>query len=219
MKQFDKWFFPDSETHLIEWMQQSQQNINGRLAYQYSKYKACKRLLKNNRVAIDIGSHIGLWSWFMARDFQDVACFEPVEAHRECWYKNMAEWKNAEVFENALGSKAGRVSMLTDVFSTGNTRIDPDALTSVADVEMLPLDHFKFQDVDFIKIDCEGYEMEVLRGAKETILRCKPCIIVEQKGDMGARYGESPQAAVSYLQDMGAVLRGATSGDYIFSWA
>lgn len=217
MKKFDKWFFPDNETHLIDWMVEHKQNINGRLGYQYSKYKACKRLLKNNRVAIDVGAHVGLWSWFMARDFKDVACFEPMESHRECWHKNMAEWRNAELFENALGSKIGKVAMMTDIFSTGNTRVDLDA--SVKNVDLYPLDHFNFQDVDFLKVDCEGYEMEVLRGAKETLLRCKPVICVEQKGDMHKRYGAKEQGAVDYLQNLGAVHKTTMSGDYIFTWA
>lgn len=216
MKQFDKWFFPDNETHLIEWMEKAQQNINGRLGYQYSKYKACKRLLKNNRVAIDVGAHIGLWSWFMARDFKDVAAFEPMESHRECWHANMAEWNNAEVFDCALGSAVGKVAMMTDEFSTGNTRVDPNA--EVKNIDIYTLDHFKFNDVDFLKIDCEGYEMEVLRGARETILRCRPVICVEQKGDMGSRYGEKEQSAVQYLQDLGATLKDSMSGDYIFSF-
>ena len=216
MKKFDQWFFPDGETHLIDWMAAHQLNINGRLGYQYSKYKACKRLLKNNRLAIDVGAHIGLWSWFMARDFKDVACFEPVEAHRECWHANMKEWNNAEMFETALGSKAGKVAMMTDVFSTGNTRVDPDATVKTIDVQTL--DHYNFENVDFLKVDCEGYEMEVLRGAKKTLLRCKPVICVEQKGDMGERYGEKQQSAVQYLQDLGAVMKHAMSGDYIFTW-
>ena len=48
----------------------------------------------------------------------------------------------------------------------------------------LSLDQYNYNDVDFIKIDVEGWEPKVLRGAKKTIDRCNPVICVEiNKGD------------------------------------
>ena len=41
------------------------------------------------------------------------------------------------------------------------------------------LDDYNFIDVSFIKIDVEGYESEVIRGGRETILREKPVLLVE----------------------------------------
>ena len=69
---------------------------------------------------------------------------------------------------------------------------------------MVTLDSLQLTEVDFIKIDCEGYEENVLRGAVETIERDRPVIIVEQKRDMAtARFGLEPLGAVKFLQSLG----------------
>jgi len=75
-------------------------------------------------------------------------------------------------------------------------------------------------DVDFIKIDCEGYEENVLRGAIETIKRDRPVIIVEQKRDMAtARFGLEPLGAVKFLQSLGYQVAQEISGDYLMVMA
>ena len=200
-------------------MQEVGKRVDGRLTYQYHKYEAALKECKQRRVAIDIGAHVGLWSYFMARDFQDLCAFEPVQAHRDCWHLNMKERANAEIYGYVLGERRGTVAMRTDDFSTGNTRVEDDLnVCAKYNIEMYPLDSFGFRDVDFIKIDCEGYEMGVLLGAEQTIVRCKPCIIVEQKGDMAKRYGHEEKGAVRYLESLGATVRGATGGDYIMAW-
>ena len=81
------------------------------------------------------------------------------------------------------------------------------------------LDDFNFQNVDFIKIDCEGYEYFVLRGAEKTLLQNKPCIIVEQKPETGMeKYGIGITDGVKYLESLGAKRRASIQGDYILSW-
>lgn len=216
MQKFDKWFFPDGEAHLPGWMTQVNNRQDGRLTYQYGKYVMALEHVKQRRVAVDIGAHVGLWSWFLARDFKDLAAFEPCEAHRECWHANMQDRKNAELFCNALGETASLVNLETRTAgSSGDTQIVPGGKGKIS---MATLDSFNLRDVDFIKIDTEGYELGVLRGAEKTLLACKPCVIVEQKGDMAKRYGHEKLGAVKYLQGLGAVLRGDVSGDYILSW-
>jgi hypothetical protein len=86
------------------------------------------------------------------------------------------------------------------------------------DVEVVVLDDYKFTDVDFIKVDCEGYELFVLKGAEKTILENKPTIVVEQKTGNGQRYGLGEKDAVSYLKELGMVQKSVMSGDHIMSW-
>ncbi len=50
-------------------------------------------------------------------------------------------------------------------------------------VPRLTLDSFKFEDLDFAKIDVEGMELDVLAGAEETIARCRPVLCVEADRD------------------------------------
>jgi FkbM family methyltransferase len=45
------------------------------------------------------------------------------------------------------------------------------------------LDHFRFEDINLIKVDVDGMDEEVIKGAVETIKRCKPLIIIEELKD------------------------------------
>lgn len=212
MKLAHGWWFPDHEKHLLVWMESPKNRVmlNGRMAYQGKKQLAVLAHCKNFRTAIDVGGHIGLWSWNLAHKFAVVEAFEPVAAHRECFAKNTAGLDNVFLHDCALGDKVGTVSMTTEQGSSGNTYAKPGT-----DVELTTLDRFAIAMVDLIKIDCEGGEEPVLRGAEQTIHRCRPTIIVEQKRDMATRFGLQPLGAVEFLKSLGYCVAQEISGDYI----
>ena len=219
------WWLPDGEQHLQQWMRQVNMRDPGpggeeRLTYQGRKYKACRPFTRGWRTAIDVGAHVGLWSWQMARDFGHVVGFEPMPEHRACWEKNMVVAENATLLSYALGAEPGTVFLKTRTpNSSGDTGVEPGATEGV-EAEMLTLDELGLEDIDFIKIDCEGYELYGLQGAVETLKRCKPCLIVEQKPETGmeARYGVGATDAIAFLEGLGAKKRLGIQGDYIFSW-
>lgn len=215
-KKVHGWWMPENENHLPGHMAALNQKIDGRLTYQLSKYNTAKHYVKNFTQAVDVGGHIGLWSWVMAKDFDAVMAFEPMEIHRECWHKNMNGIDHAGLYECALGAEKTTVELENRTpGSSGDTQVKPG---SSGKTPMETLDSFNFADVGLIKIDCEGYEEFVLRGAADTLERCKPVVIVEQKRDMSSRYGLKKQSAVALLKSMGAVLRKEISGDFILSW-
>jgi FkbM family methyltransferase len=215
---FDEWWLPDGETHLQHWMQTTNCREHGRLTYQRHKYLAALPYVRQRRRAIDVGAHVGLWSFFLAQDFACVEAFEPIAAHRDCWRRNMAGQPNAAMHECALGDGSCRAAvMLTDdESSSGDTRIAFEAVGGLTSLDVL--DRFVFDDVDFMKIDVEGYERYVLAGAVETIQRCRPVVIVEQKPGHGQRFGLGEHDAVVFLQSLGAELRGELAGDFILSF-
>src|SRR5205814_1242528 len=101
--------------------------------------------------------------------------FEPINEHRECFEKNVPMPRSLHAV--ALGVTSGWVNMETAPGSSGSTHV----VSGRGETEMRTLDSFELNFVDFIKIDCEGYEPQVLQGAKATLERCRPCVIVEQK--------------------------------------
>lgn len=212
---FDRtWRLPDGETHLVNWMLNRNQRVDGRLTYQYHKYEAARDQCKQRHVALDIGAHVGLWSYWMARDFQKLIAFEPKPSHVECWHANMAAYDNAILHEVALGNERRKIGLKTGPSSSGDTSVD----LSASDVPMCKLDDYKLRDVDLIKIDCEGYEAFVLEGARETLTRCKPVLIVEQKPGHGQRYGRGEHDAVTLLEAMGATMVWEYAGDYVLTF-
>lgn len=215
MKQHQGVWLPDHEQHMVEWMNKSGEVVDGRGTYQIKKLREAMKYVKQFRVAIDVGAHVGFWSMHLVKLFNSVIAFEPIHEHADCYEKNLAGYHlRYTLIQCALGESARRVCLETPPGSSGGTHIVGDG-----DIDMRALDEFDLDDVDFIKIDCEGWELDVLKGARETILRCKPCIIVEQKQHiMRANYGETGQPALGYLYDLGAVQRRVMSGDYIFTF-
>ena len=225
MFQFQGIWLPDGEKHFPDWMKRNGELVDGRGTYQIKKYRAAMQWVKRTRVAVDVGGHVGLWAMQMFKRFAVTHAFEPVAAFRECFIKNTAptfanareQWTNRiYLYEFALGAAAGEVRIDYRPEDSGGTHVAKDG-TIVA--EMRTLDSFGFADVDFLKLDCEGYELEALKGAAETLARCKPCVIVEQKPHkLGPNFGITGTPAVDYLKAMGAVLRREIGGDYILSW-
>jgi FkbM family methyltransferase len=218
-KQWRGWTFPTSETHLIEWMTLKNDVRGGRPTYQANKYDSALAHTRKRRLALDIGANIGLWSWLMARDFDQVHAFEPVATYAACWRQNV-QGLNVHMHDMALGEKAGIVKMAcATTGSCGDTTVDEgQGGAPVGTAEMRTLDSFRFNQVDLIKCDNEGYELFVMRGGAETIQRCRPCVIVEQKPGHGKTFGMPDDAAVRFLETLGMQVQRVISGDYIMGW-
>lgn len=206
MKLVRSWYLPDEEQHLEEW-------INREGDYQTPHRANALRYVKNWDVAVDIGAHVGLWSREFTEKFGHVIAFEPVQEHRDCYVKNVPK-ENYTLHPVALGEKDGTVRMKTSAHSTGGTHVDPELS---GDIPMRTLDSFEIPKIDFMKLDCEAYEIYVLRGAKETLLRCKPVVCIEQKNQ--AYYGNPRYIASDYLVSLGAKPVGRYKDDLVFAWA
>jgi FkbM family methyltransferase len=208
----DGWVFPDGESHLVDWLAKNRYMLNGRNAYQAKKQVAALTLCKSFRTAVDVGAHVGLWSFNLAHRFRVVHGFEPITTHRECFAKNV-DMPNVHLHPFALGEHSTTVGMYTAPTSSGDSYV-----MGTGNIEMRRLDEFDLQDVDFIKLDTEGYELYALRGGEETLKRCKPVICVEQKPGKAQQFGLKETGAVTYLQRLGAQLRLTMSGDFFLSW-
>jgi FkbM family methyltransferase len=223
VKKADSWSWPDGERHMLDWIADPKNRLvlNGRPAYQGKKQVACLAHLPadQRRVMIDVGAHIGLWSFNFAHWFKRVEAFEPVADHRACFVENLGpifdEVKSVRLHPFALGDREKLVSIRVNPSSTGDSWVDKHEVSGKASVEQKTLDSFQFAYVDLIKVDCEGYEEFVLRGAEETIKQWKPLICVEQKRDMARKFDLQPLGALAYLKTLGYRSVDEISGDYI----
>jgi len=212
---FEGWKFPDGEMHIPHWMRAVNHRVEGRLTYQHHKYQAALALCTQRRVAVDVGAHVGLWSYYMAQDFGVLHAFEPSAAHCACWRRNVPPSATARLHELALGEAPRRVGLTVDVTSSGNTRI---ALKGPATIEMRTLDSIGLDDVDLLKVDCEGYDYFVIAGGVQTIMRSRPVIVVEQKPPHAERYGRRTEDARDLLLSLGAHVVENLGGDFIMAF-
>jgi FkbM family methyltransferase len=202
-------YFPDGEINMTEWMTLRGEVVDGRGTYQIKKLRKAVSYCKRFRTAVDGGCHVGTWTRQLAKRFAHVHAFEPVSAHRECFALNV-EARNVVLHPCALGEHEGRVSISSEPHSSGESWV-----SGPGDIPMYTLDSFDLIDVDLIKLDVEGTELPILRGAARLLERCRPVVCVEQKKGHAERFGLPDTGAVDYLQSLHYELAEEIFGDYI----
>ncbi len=142
------------------------------------------RYTRPGTIAIDIGSHIGMHALHMSRFVGSqgaVYAFEPqIKLFSELLINmNLNSVTNIHCFRKALGGSHGFVEM-NPYCPTNEGGV---GIGSGGDpVEQITLDSLNLNNISFMKIDVEGNEEEVIAGARETILRNKPVMVVEIMG-------------------------------------
>ena len=212
------WWLPAEDTHFDEYLAKSIE-IKGKRLYQPKHLSRCFHyihLKKNKNTAIDIGAHCGFWSFYLSLNFNKTYAFEPVERFRECFKKNVTS-TNVELMPFAIGEINKTVSLNINFNNTGATHVSEGAYNE-NNVEMKKLDEFKFENLDFVKIDVEGYESNVVLGAEDTLKKHKPLIIIEQKKNNSERYANGQFEAIDILKKYGANVVEQVVNDYILEW-
>lgn len=215
MHEFMGWWFPDTETHFPKMLNKSVAK-GGPAEYQYQVRNRSLAHVKQFGVALDIGANVGLWSRSLCEQFHTVIAFEPVDMFRDCLIRNVSS-KNFVIKDFALGNENTTATMIITEGNTGHTHIDPTTI-GTGNIEVRRLDDLDLDSVDYIKMDCEGFEFRVLQGAEQTIRRCRPVIVVEQKPHdaYSDQYGQ--HAAIELLQSWGMTRLDQVKDDWIMGW-
>ena len=130
------------------------------------------------RNAIDIGSNIGQWTRPLSKIFDKVICFEPNPNFRECFNKNITE---SNVILHPYGLSSHEHTAEQGKNDTHLNHVVGDTRPRDGDIQCRTLDSFNLTEIDYVKIDVDGFEVPVLEGAKETLLANAPVINIEMK--------------------------------------
>jgi FkbM family methyltransferase len=215
MREHYGWHFPDFDTHFPKMLKKSVDR-GGPAEYQLPVRKRSIELCQSRRTAIDVGANVGLWSRDLIDNFAKVVAFEPVAIFRECLEKNVAG-TNFFISPYALGDQDTVATMIITEGNTGHSHLDPNTMGS-GDVIVVKLDNLNIDNVDYIKIDCEGYEYRVLQGAEQTIKTWRPIVVVEQKPHAAYSNQYAQHAAVDLLQSWGMTRLDQVKDDWIMGW-
>lgn len=150
----------------------------------------------SNAVMLDIGANIGNHAIYLSGSFNRIICFEPSPYIVDRLNKNIAlnNLTNVEVHCVGLSNRAATLHYKLD--ETGNLGASHFVKTDNEDAEELPVvpgddylsKHF-VDHVDFIKVDVEHHELEVLEGLRLTIDRDRPIVVFEFQGEyLGPEY-------------------------------
>lgn len=156
-------------------------------AYEIEELLYLKKYLNKDSVVLDIGANSGHHSLFFSRFSKKVYSFEPYDKPFNILLSRIREnnIKNIECFNFGLGDKYNEMEFFAPIGPNGGggSFISAPNKKNIGKLVIKKGDDFvkNFNDekIDFIKIDVEGLENEVLMGLKETIKKYKPIMFVE----------------------------------------
>ena len=209
------WHFPDFETHFPKMLKKS---VDKGLPpeYQIAVRRRSIELCSKRGTALDIGANVGLWGRDLVDNFAKVVAFEPVAVFRECLEKNVVG-SNFFISPLALGDHDTQATMIITEGNSGHSHLDPATL-GTGDVQVVKLDNLNIENVDYIKIDCEGYEYRVLQGAEQTVKRWRPIMVIEQKPHDAYSKDYGQFAAIALLESWGMIKLDQIRDDWIMGW-
>jgi FkbM family methyltransferase len=129
--------------------------------------------VKKTRVAIDGGAHVGSWTRYLAKRFHFVAAFEPNPENFECLCANTLGLSNVGISRAGLSATFGSFGLASGNNSGCWHLVEGDGVTTVP----LP----DYGALDFLKLDIEGHEAEVLKASEAILTRYRPIVLIEEK--------------------------------------
>ena len=224
------WYLPDWDNHYEGMLKE----YNGKFEYQQPQREYALSFVKNWNIALDIGANIGFWSQELCSKFKKVWAFEPHPHNIECYRRNMMDYKNFQLEEIALSDKqqenallfaspdeSGNVSLLAHGVTHGNSKRilkNSDLNTTTTDVKRLDdyLHEFEGQNIDFIKVDCQEHEKEIVNGGLELLKNHDTVICLELpcRNKDEKKYHDD---IVAVLKDIGYTRQGNLKKETIFT--
>jgi FkbM family methyltransferase len=206
------WAFPSADRFMLE-------EISKQGEYQRTHLDAALKFVTDFSVAIDGGAHIGTFSKVMSSRFARVIAAEPSTDTFEALSWNLREFgcANVEARNVALGEGPGSVEMRLDPEQTLKANTGARFVVEGGTIRVEAIDSWNLKTLGLLKLDVEGSEPMALRGAKQTIRRCRPIILYENKF-LWARHYDLPKRAVAdVLEPLGYREVARVSRDSIWS--
>ena len=180
--------------------------------------KIIDKFADKSKDAIDIGVYRGVYSYKLAQNFNLVHSFEPNPLLYPYLNKNLKKIiNNINLYNLALSDTNGETKLklplrsksffktnIEELYQLGAASIHPnnqfDNFEEVI-VEIKKLDDVKIDNkIGFIKIDVEGHELEVIEGAKNTIIENMPILLIE----IEKRHTKEPvEKSINHIKKIG----------------
>jgi FkbM family methyltransferase len=159
-------------------------------------------LLAPGMHAVDVGANVGYYLLLLQQGIGRkgwVTLIEPSEENIPALERNIAinGYSNVVLHRVDVGENAGRVGLRTGI-NSGVTTLDGGAYQ----VDLRPLDELTDTRVDFLKIDVEGFEGQVLRGARRTLEQDRPVLFLELHPELSPRFGHTTSDIIAEVSDL-----------------
>lgn len=153
---------------------------------------------KCNNIVIDVGAHIGLYSIYSSSYAERVIAIEPETTNFNHLIINIQSYKNIYPLKMALGDENRKMRLFLHD-SWGHSLLFPSSQFEEVLVRKLDdvIEKLDLRKVDLIKINAEGYELKILKGAEKTIRKFKPILAIGIH-----HYEKEAQEIFSYLNEV-----------------
>jgi len=135
--------------------------------------ESISKYCKNFNIVITAGGNVGYYAKIYAKIFKKVYTFEPDTINFQCLTLNVTE-KNVIKTHGALGNNNEKIGLSTHCDDCGAWRV-----TGSGDIQTYKIDDLNLQELNLIALDVEGFEVEVLKGAINSINKFRPIISAE----------------------------------------
>lgn len=130
------------------------------------------------KTVIDVGAAVGMYSYVWSQIANTVHSFEPVPPVFEQLRKTAENTPNWFAYNKAVGAKSGTVDFWVDDKRLSNSGFRNLVDGQKIEVDCITLEEY-FTGADFIKIDVEGNELDVLEGGSTIITQKRPVLMIE----------------------------------------
>jgi FkbM family methyltransferase len=172
---------------------------------------------KRNNTYLDIGVNIGTHSIVYSKLFNNIIAFEPDVYNYNQSKENLKinNIINVNLINKSLGSVHGFVKT---VQHSNHSRgcIYTTLCNDETDIEQITLDSLNLNDIDFIKIDVQGHELDVIKSATETIKRNKPILEFEYNMLAKTLYNIEYSEIELYLNSINYVFDKKNDNNYFY---
>ena len=194
IEKINNFWIPSNDEQIEKWRKEGHPHMQDRCLNRLLTH--CKVRNIKFKTILDIGAWCGTWSLAMQKYAENIFCYEPDKTHFACLEKNLESFNHVSLYNHAIGNEDGFVK-LSEETATQNTRV----IQEKGDTKICTIDSLNLDNIDLIKIDVEGFEMEVLKGATETIKNVQ-YIMIELNNNT-KRYGSSNLEIEKYLPTLG----------------
>lgn len=151
-----------------------------------------RAFIKPGMQALDIGANYGLYSTAIAKNLQGQGrlwCFEPTQNTADALRQTIAKnqlGESIELIQAGLSDHLGQATLYTSPNAELNSLTANESTSGEQQtIDLLTLDHclekYRWQHLEFIKLDAEGEELKIVKQAQRTLSICSPLIMFELK--------------------------------------